>query len=253
MHTADQELVSLVVIAPPSPMRAEVLELIDAQGWRWTPVDPIDLGTVALDAITTHGIVLIGAESITTDILRTVVTFGRDPETLLMVVAKDRDPIHIADILRAGADDYLVHPFEPAEFLVRVRMLASYAERIRSRQREIRPMIDPKLQAVFDGERYAVLSDREFDIVTALLDASGRSVSRRELSITLWGDPGHETAVASIISRLRAKLEAQGIQSLDLQTVRGRGYLLRLSQLNYLNGGSSASAGKRSTPLTPQW
>jgi DNA-binding response OmpR family regulator len=128
--------------------------------------------------------------------------------------------------LDAGADDYLVKPFEVEELLARVKALL---------RRSTGPLllrlgaleIDREDRSVRVGGAAVDLTTREFNLLLHLAHRAGQVVTRTELLTQVWStqfDP--ESNVVEVhISRLRDKLGAHA----DLiETVRGRGYRLRL-------------------------
>jgi two-component system response regulator QseB len=139
----------------------------------------------------------------------------------LIVTARDA----VADRVRgldAGADDYLVKPFDLDEIAARVRaLLRRGAGRPRSAI-EIGPLrIDPASHEVrLDGAPVA-LSAREFALLHALAERPGEVLSREKIEDRLygWGDEIDSNAVEVHIHNLRRKLGADAIRN-----VRGVGY-----------------------------
>lgn len=132
--------------------------------------------------------------------------------------------------LTAGADDYLVKPFEPAELAAR---LHAVARRIGLREKlpGVHVLGDLTLReaartANWQGSSIA-LSDRLFTLLWLLAERPGTVVTREAIWSTVWPDLSglspQKTSVEAAISRLRALLsEATGREWIE--TVRGRGY-----------------------------
>lgn len=128
--------------------------------------------------------------------------------------------------LDAGADDYLVKPFEMSELLARVRALAR-------RRADAAPLEETLGRVRFDrgGRRLhgpdgdLGLSRREIALFEALLDRLGRIVSKQALGEAVYGVGAdvEENAIELQVSRLRRKLAGAGLK---IHTARGLGYML---------------------------
>jgi DNA-binding response OmpR family regulator len=147
-----------------------------------------------------------------------------DPLPVLILTARDTvtDRVHGLD---AGADDYLVKPFDLDELLARIRALVRRsfgraAPVIRHGDLEL----DPAAHTVTRGGQPVELSGRELAILTLLLENAGRVLSRAQLEQGLygWEDEGVESnAIEVHIHHLRRKLGPELIR-----TIRGVGYLV---------------------------
>lgn len=142
---------------------------------------------------------------------------------VLVITARDA----VADRVKgldAGADDYLVKPFDLDELSARIRAL------MRRRGGRASPLIehgvltlDPATRAVTLDGRPVSLSGREFALLHALLERPGMPLSRAQLEERLygWGEEVESNAVEVHIHSLRRKLGASWIRN-----VRGVGYLV---------------------------
>jgi DNA-binding response OmpR family regulator len=126
--------------------------------------------------------------------------------------------------LDAGADDYLLKPYDLDELLARIRALlrraAGRAEPIYEHQGV---SIDPATREVMAAGRPVVLSAREWAVLEPLLARPGLVLSRAQLEEKLygWKDEISSNAVEVYIHGLRKKLGADLIQN-----VRGVGYMV---------------------------
>lgn len=149
----------------------------------------------------------------------------RDATPILLLTARSgtRDRVIGLD---AGADDYLVKPFDMSELTARIRALAR-------RRPELKPVIEPLGTWSYDrsarslnGENGPVdLPRRELSLLEHLLDCRGRIVSKEEIGDALYGvgAPIELNAIELLVSRLRRKLKGSGA---NISTARGLGYML---------------------------
>ena len=144
---------------------------------------------------------------------------------VLIITAADAIADRVAG-LDAGADDYLVKPFELAELDARVRAL------IRRSHGHNRSVLVHGALSFDTAERSASvggdaldLSARELAMLELLLLRSGRVISKEQFVEHLCGfdDDVTENAIEVYVHRLRRKLDPIGIH---VQTVRGLGYFL---------------------------
>jgi len=149
---------------------------------------------------------------------------------VLMLTARDAVPDRVAG-LDAGADDYLVKPFEHDELLARVRALlrrrpAPAGAPVALTLADL--TLDPGTREVRRAGREIELTALEFDLLHHFLRHPRQVLSRAQLMDAVWGggSPLTSNVVDVYVGYLRGKLEAAGEQRL-LHTVRGVGYALR--------------------------
>jgi two-component system, OmpR family, response regulator len=147
---------------------------------------------------------------------------------ILIVSALDAYRDRVAG-LDAGADDYLVKPFNGPEFLARVRARLRQSSGGSALPPIVIGRLSYKQQAreiTIDGSAIQ-LHRREFTLLEALLRRANRVASRAELISDVYGldkavSPG---ALDTLVSRLRKHL-ADADAGAEIHLVRGRGYLL---------------------------
>jgi two-component system, OmpR family, response regulator MprA len=153
---------------------------------------------------------------------------ANDDVPILMLTARDALEARVQG-LDAGADDYLVKPFERQELLARLRALLR-----RRPPRGAAPLVvgdlqlNPDTHEVERAERSIELTQREFELLEYLMRNERIVISRQRLLDEVWGyDPFSTTNTIEVfVSNLRRKLEAGGEPRL-LHTIRGAGYVLR--------------------------
>lgn len=146
---------------------------------------------------------------------------GGDATAVIVLTARDQLADRVGG-LDAGADDYLVKPFDFDELLARLRVLARrQAGRSEPRIRHHELVLDPGSREVWFEGREVGLTRREYALLLALVERPGRVWSREELAQRLYtaGEEAHSNAIEVHVHALRRKLDAGLIRS-----VRGVGY-----------------------------
>jgi two-component system OmpR family response regulator/two-component system response regulator QseB len=146
-----------------------------------------------------------------------------DPTPVIVLTARDARGDRVAG-LDAGADDYLVKPFELDELNARIRaVLRRHAGRAEPLLSAGGVTLDPATKQVARDGVAVPLSAREFAVLEALLAKPGAVLSRAQLEDRLygWGEEIESNAVSVYVHQLRRKLGADFIR-----TVRGVGYFV---------------------------
>lgn len=131
--------------------------------------------------------------------------------------------------LEAGADDYVVKPFELDELVARLRALLRRAPSTDTDLIRIGDLIvDPSQRIASRGGRAVELTRREFELLEELARHRGVVLSRQQLLERVWGyDFEVDGNVVDVfVGYLRRKLEADGEPRI-IHTVRGVGFVLR--------------------------
>jgi two-component system response regulator MprA len=157
-----------------------------------------------------------------------------DVTPILMLTARDAVNDRVEG-LDAGADDYLVKPFDLAELLARLRALLRRRGAGDGAQEVMRfedLTLNPQTREVFRGDRLVELTKIEFDLLELFLQHPRQVLTREQILDLVWGynfDSG-TNSLAVYIGYLRRKLEDDDDEKSRLiQTVRGVGYALRSS------------------------
>jgi DNA-binding response OmpR family regulator len=151
-----------------------------------------------------------------------------DDVPILMLTARDALEARVEG-LDAGADDYLVKPFERQELLARLRALLRRRPPRGSASVMVGDLaLNPDTHEVSRAGREIDLTQREFELLEYLMRNERIVVPRQRLLEEVWGyDPFATTNTIEVfVSNLRRKLEADGEPRL-LHTIRGAGYVLR--------------------------
>jgi len=150
---------------------------------------------------------------------------------IILVTARDEISDRVAG-LDAGADDYVIKPFSIEELLARIR---SNLRRIQDGDSDILQFEDLSLnlrtREIFRAGRAIELTVREFELLEYLMNHPQQVMTRDQILENVWGyDFGGDSNVIEVYVRtLRQKLEIDNTCRI-IQTVRGIGYVLRLSK-----------------------
>lgn len=150
---------------------------------------------------------------------------GRRSTPILMLTARDTLEDKVAG-LEVGADDYLIKPFEMRELEARIKAL------IRRRRGNVSPetlkvadlVLDTGTLQVTRGGKEIQLSPIALKILTVLMRASPRVVSRREVEREVWGDilPDSDT-LRSHLYNLRKQVDKPFAKPL-IHTIQSAGF-----------------------------
>ncbi len=150
---------------------------------------------------------------------------------VLILTAKDKPKDKVAG-LNAGADDYLTKPFGFEELLARVRALLRRRGDMIPTVLEVADLkMDTLKHRVRRGGQELELTNREYALLEYLMRHSNQVVTRTSLSEHVW-EKDFDTFSNVIdvhIARLRRKID-DGFHPPLLETLRGKGYILRIPE-----------------------
>jgi two-component system response regulator PhoP len=134
--------------------------------------------------------------------------------------------------LEAGADDYLVKPFQMEELLARLGALMRRAAGFAQPVLRCGPLsLDPRSQEVKMDERALELTAFEYRMLEYLMYHPGKVISKADLTEHLYQEDQDRDSntIEVFIGRLRKKLDPDN-RLQPIETLRGRGYRLTLGQ-----------------------
>ncbi len=154
----------------------------------------------------------------------------QDTTPILFLTAKDTLDDRVLG-LDAGADDYLIKPFELRELLARVRALLRRppvleSAVINSNRLQVADLeLDPDNQLAYRGGRVIDLSEKESQLLAYFMRSPGQLLTHTQIHQHLWGDGEQPSSnvLAAQIRLLRRKIEIAGETPL-IHTVYGKGY-----------------------------
>jgi OmpR-family two-component system manganese-sensing response regulator len=153
---------------------------------------------------------------------------------VLFLTAKDTVDDRVMG-LDAGADDYLMKPFELRELLARVRALLRRAPSVREASDPSLPTkerlkvgnleLDVESQLAYRQGKAIVLSEKEIQLLEYFMRNPGQLLAKEQIYQHLWQEDEQPTSnvIAALIRLLRRKIEAEGEQPL-IHTIYGKGY-----------------------------
>jgi DNA-binding response OmpR family regulator len=149
----------------------------------------------------------------------------RMPAIMLSALSRVEDR---AEGLDAGAQDYVVKPFQLSELIARLEVQLRRAGPRLEPQRLGAMTYDPADRTVSGAGRTVALTEREGELLGFLMAHGGRLLSRGEIFDALWAPHGGvtENVVDVYLGYLRRKLGNFTPYGLALRTLRGRGFVL---------------------------
>lgn len=220
----------LLLIEDDTALRTGLARQLEADGYRVDQAGdgeeglflareyPVDLAIVDLGLPKLNGITIV--QRLRAD--------GRDIPILILTARSTwQDKVQG---LEAGADDYLVKPFDYPELAARVKALLRRSLKATSDVLALGPLaIDFSAQAAKLHGEPLELTTFEYRMLEYLVRERARVVTKQELSDYLYphGEDRDSNVLEVLIGRLRRKLDPEG-KLAPIETVRGRGYRFTL-------------------------
>ena len=214
----------LLLVEDDTMIGESVLDLLRAEHYA---VDWVKDGEMADTALRsqTYDLVLLDLGLPRRDGLAVLRAMRARKERIPVLIATARDSVQQRiEGLDAGADDYVLKPYDLDELMARIRALVRRAAGRAEPVYEHKGVtINPASREVTVGEQPVVLSAREWAVLEPLIARPGLVLSRAQLEEKLygWKDEISSNAVEVYIHGLRKKLGAELIQN-----VRGVGYMV---------------------------
>ncbi len=221
----------LLLIEDEAPLRLTLARRLEADGYRVDQAAdgedglyqarefPVDLAIVDLGLPKVNGLTIV--QRLRAD--------GRTLPVLILTARSSwQDKV---TGLEAGADDYLVKPFEYPELAARIKALLRRATQSASDVLALGPLaIDFSAQRAQLHGAPVELTTFEYRVLEYLVRERARVVSKQELSDYLYphDDDRDSNVLEVLIGRLRRKLDPAGTLA-PIETLRGRGYRFTLA------------------------
>ncbi|MEH2368662.1 response regulator [Nostoc sp.] len=168
-------------------------------------------------------------------------------KSILLLTGKNSNADIVAG-LDAGADDYVIKPFNPEALLARIRSLLRRNEAISSSTLTWGNLcLDPSAGRVTCNDQEIPLTAKEYKLLELFLQNPDRIFSRAVIIDRLWGfdDTPTENAVTTHIKDLRKKLKTVGLAEDFLETVYGMGYRIKPAPNRSISVGETNQDGKK--------
>jgi OmpR-family two-component system manganese-sensing response regulator len=157
---------------------------------------------------------------------------GGNNKPVLFLTAQDTLDDRVQG-LDAGADDYLVKPFELRELLARIRALLRRGQPVEpepcSKRLQVGELtLDPDSQLAYLANRTIELSEKETCLLAYLMHNAGQLVTHQQIHEHLWGNSSEapsSNVLAALMRLLRRKITIEGQPEL-IYTIYGKGYQL---------------------------
>jgi DNA-binding response OmpR family regulator len=155
----------------------------------------------------------------------------REAETPILILSVRNEDDDVVDLLKAGADDYIVKPFSPRQLVARIDTVLRRAGTRHPAQEKFQAgnlSLDTGRGEISDGSETAMrLTPLESQLLQTLMLNVNQVLTGESLIDSVWGVNGGDRAMLKqLVYRLRAKLEKLPKGGVFIETVQGLGYCL---------------------------
>jgi DNA-binding response OmpR family regulator len=227
---------SVLVVEDTEEIRELVVTVLTRAGM---DVRAVGTGAEALDEVrrSTPDVVILDLGLPDADGTEVCRQIRAESECYVLMLTARAEEVDLLIGLAVGADGYMAKPFSPRELVARVQVMlrrprvpaaaepAAVEEHVR-RLAELE--VDEDSREVRVDGAVVDLTRTEFDLLAALASRPGRVLQRETLLREVWQTDweGSVRLVEAHMSNLRRKLQAAGLSSPEIKTVRGVGYRL---------------------------
>ncbi|MTV83079.1 response regulator transcription factor [Secundilactobacillus folii] len=150
---------------------------------------------------------------------------------IIFLTARDFSGDKVAG-LNSGADDYITKPFDIEELLARIRVIFRHQDQLNEAPTNYQLgnlTLDTKAHQVAYNGDVMQLTQREYSLLLAFMQHANQTMTRDEILDDVWGTDfvGQTNIVDVYVRQLRQKLHALSASNVQIQSVRGIGYVLK--------------------------
>ena len=245
---ASQDLRGSTVLVGVSTDRGAALDdltpAINELGWSTVEIDPWSESIDRMDEI---DLIVFNLESVGTTTLEKVTEVSLFAKAKMLVISRDRDPQVIADVLRSGADDYLVRPFAIPELEARMYALVTRVWPSTDRRTSRSIAFDVDTRSVSAGPYSVRFTPLEWDVLSVLMERDGEPISADSVARELDFRNLQKSTIPTIVSRIRRKLTANKFEAISVTTVQNRGYVAQFRRAaDHWRSGNGSGGGEPS-------
>ena len=194
---------------------------------------------VQLTISTKPDLILIDLESHPTLRPNTIEAFREWGETPIIIISSNANDNDIADYLNAGANDYVVKPFNANVLLARIKVaLRSTIIQTTGGTTELKngPLrIDLIRHEVFLNGQLIAFTPKEYNLLEYFMSNCGKMLTHRDILKTVWGDAHSEDTqyLRVFIGHIREKIESNPHLPVQIITDPGVGYRMENLESNF--------------------